>query len=84
MVPDPPPQPKSRRQLAPPFIITGMDFMRALYVCTKGQEAKVYICLFTCANTRAVHPEVVNDLSGYYDHRQYLNVSTLSGVADPF
>ena len=26
-------------------------------------EEKVYVCLFTCANTRAVHLEVVNDLS---------------------
>ena len=24
---------------------------------------KVYICLFTCASTRAVHPKVVTDLS---------------------
>ena len=27
-----------------------------------GQE-KVYICLYTCANTRAVHLEVVTDLT---------------------
>ena len=26
-------------------------------------ESKVYICLFTCASTRAVHLEVVTDLS---------------------
>ena len=26
-------------------------------------EEKVYVCLFTYANTRAVHLEVVNDLS---------------------
>ena len=28
-----------------------------------GGEQKVYICLFTCANTRAVHLEVVTDLT---------------------
>ena len=26
-------------------------------------EEKVYVCLFTCGNTRAVHLEIVNDLS---------------------
>ena len=30
---------------------------------SSGGEQKVYICLFTCANTRAVHLEVVTDLS---------------------
>ena len=62
-VPDPPTLPKLRTQLAPPFTITEVDFTGALYLRTKGQEAKVYICLFTYANTRAIHQEVVNDLS---------------------
>ena len=62
-IPDPPPLPKSRTRLTPPFTITGVDFTGALYVRTEGQEAKVYICLFTCANSQAIHLEVVNDLS---------------------
>ena len=41
----------------------GVDFTGAIYVRTEGQEAKVYICLFTCANSPAIHLEVVNDLS---------------------
>ena len=61
--PDPPPLPKSRTQLAPPFTVTGVDFTGALYVRTKSGEEKAYICLFTCANTRAIHLEVVSDLS---------------------
>ena len=28
-----------------------------------GMESKVYICLFTCATTRAVHLETVTDLT---------------------
>ena len=28
-----------------------------------GEEQRVYICLFTCATSRAVHLEVVTDLS---------------------
>ena len=46
-----------------PFTVTGVDFTGALYVRAPERENKVYICLFTCANTRAVHLEVVNDVS---------------------
>ena len=43
--------------------MTGVDITGALYVRDNNEETKVYICLFTCANTRAVHLEVVSDLS---------------------
>ena len=46
-----------------PFDITGVDFTGALYVKTLQGEDKVYICLFTCGLTRAVHLEVVTDLN---------------------
>ena len=62
-IPDPPPLPKVRTQQAPPFTITGVDFTGALYVRGVTGEEKVYVRLFTCANTRAVHLEIVNDLS---------------------
>ena len=61
--PDPLPLPKVRVAESPPFTVTGVNFTGALYVKTGGQERKVYICLFTCAATRAVHLEVVNDLT---------------------
>ena len=61
--PDPPPLPKHRVQAMDPFTVTGVDFTGALYVRAPERENKVYVCLFTCANTRAVHLEVVNDLS---------------------
>ncbi len=60
--PDPAPLPKSRTQDTPPFTVTGVDFTGALYVHQKGEEIKVYICLFTCVTTRAIHLEVVTDL----------------------
>ncbi|XP_063435740.1 uncharacterized protein LOC134716663 [Mytilus trossulus] len=62
--PDPPPLPKIRLQEADPFTATGIDFTGALQV--KDNEnviKKVYICLFTCASTRAIHLEVVTNLS---------------------
>ena len=62
-VPDPAPLPESRTCDVAPFTITGVDFTGALYVQHNSGEEKVYICLFTCATTRAVHLEVVTDLS---------------------
>ena len=61
--PDPPPLPKSRMQQTQPFEVTGVDYTGALYVRNAGIETKVYICLFTCATTRAIHLEVVEDLT---------------------
>ena len=59
--PDSPPLPKSRMQQSQPFEVTGVDYTAALYVRNAGIETKVYICLFTCATTRAIHLEVVED-----------------------
>lgn len=61
--PEAPPLPKSRTLCSKPFSVTGVDFTGALFVRSTGGEQKVYICLFTCANTRAVHLEVVTDLT---------------------
>ena len=63
-VPESAPLPKIRVQEAPPFSITGVDFTGALYVKQdNGDEGKACICLFTCATSRAIHLEVVTDLS---------------------
>ena len=61
--PDPPPLIKARIQEMLLFEVTGIDFTGALYVRDSGREVKVYVCLFTCAVTRAVHLEIVTDLS---------------------
>ena len=51
----------------PPFTYTGIDF--AGPICTKDTivtdkgENKAYVCLFTCALTRAVHLELTRKLS---------------------
>ena len=60
--PDPPPLPEIRTRDTIPFTITGIDFTGALYVHQDSTENKVYICLFTCATSRAIHLEVVTDL----------------------
>ena len=61
--PESPPLPHSRTKEGRPFEITGVDFTGALFVRNHGPECKVYICLFTCGLSRAVHIEVVTDLS---------------------
>ena len=52
--PDPPPLVKARVQQSMQFEVTGVDFTGALYVRSNAGETKVYICLFTCAVSRAV------------------------------
>ena len=59
----PDPAPLLRVQEATPFSETGMDFTGPLYVRSESGITKSYIYLFTCAVTRAVHLEVVSDLS---------------------
>jgi len=48
---------------ARPFEITGVDFKGALHVKNMGEVGKVYVCLFTYGVTRAIHLEIVVDLS---------------------
>ncbi|XP_065890652.1 uncharacterized protein [Dysidea avara] len=62
-IPDPPPLPQIRTCASVPFTITGIDFTGALYVRSNHTEEKVYICLFTCATSRAIHLEIVTDLT---------------------
>ena len=46
-----------------PFQVTSIDFTGTLYIQAPGGECKAYICLFTCAVSRAVHLEIVTDLT---------------------
>jgi hypothetical protein len=62
--PESPPLPKFRLLEAPPFSVCGVDFTGVLYYKTPdSRNNKAYICLFTCAVTRAVHLEVVTDMT---------------------
>ena len=62
--PDPPPLLRLRLMDAPPFTITGVDFTGSLNLKDNdGKLSKAYVCLFTCAFTRAVHLEIVSNLT---------------------
>ena len=62
------PLPKFRVEETPAFTNTGIDFAGPLYVKTSTAKephdtSKVYIALYTCGSSRAVHLDVVPDLN---------------------
>ncbi|XP_064648771.1 uncharacterized protein LOC135500981 [Lineus longissimus] len=60
------PLPEERISIAPAFTNVGVDFAGPLFVrVTVGGEStsKVYICLFSCMVTRAIHLELVETLT---------------------
>ena len=59
----PPDLPGFRTSEDPPFTNTGADFAGPLFVKEHEALKKAYVCLFTCCSTRAVHLELVPDLS---------------------
>ncbi|XP_068724219.1 uncharacterized protein [Montipora capricornis] len=64
-VPPPPDLPEFRLSQKPAFTYVGVDYTGPLYIrepnCSTTK--KVYILLFTCCSTRAVHQELATDLS---------------------
>ena len=61
--PDLPPLVKDPVSASHPFEVTGVDFIGALYVCSSTGEHKIYICLFICVVSRAIHLKIVCDLT---------------------
>ena len=59
-----PPLPAERVQWQRLFATVGVDHIGHFYARdAQGQRIKLYICLFVCATTRAVHLEVVDNLT---------------------
>ena len=62
--PLPPPLPSERVQWVPPFSHVGVDHTGSYIIKDpQGRKTKPYICLFVCVTTRAVHLEVVENLT---------------------
>jgi len=60
--PKPPPLPLFRVNEAPSFTYSGVDFAGPLF--TRGAiDVKVWICLFICCVMRAVHINIIQDLT---------------------
>ena len=67
-----------------PFTNTGVDFAGPLYTREKQpggtNSGKAYICLFTCASTRAVHLELATDLSAATFLRMFQRFCSCRGL----
>jgi hypothetical protein len=61
--PKEPPLPSFRVMPQAVFASTGLDYLGPLHISDLSGARKVWICLFTCAVVRAVHLEVVPDMS---------------------
>ena len=60
----PPPLPKGRVTENHAFQIIGLDCAGPLFLRSHSNNStKTYICLFTCANTRAIYLELAEDLT---------------------
>ena len=61
----PPPLPEFRVREQPPFTYTGVDFAGPLHVKegSDNRTSKVWICLYTCCVVRAVHLDIVPNLT---------------------
>ena len=57
------PLPGKRIREATPFSRTGLDYLGPLLIRTNNGTQKVWVCLFTCLVIRAVHLELVLDMT---------------------
>lgn len=62
-LPPPPALPTERVNYTSPFTFTGLDYMGPLLIKQRDETSKRWIALFTCLAVRAVHLEVVQDLT---------------------
>ena len=62
-VPESPPMPEFRVQECVPFSYVGLNYAGPLYVKIKEVGVKVWIALFTCGVSRALHLELVLDMT---------------------
>ena len=64
-----------------PFSKVGVDFAGPLFVKSKiGESKKAYIALFSCCVTRAVHLELVEDLTSQTFRRALRRFSSRRGT----
>ena len=54
--------PKEKISKAAPFIYTGLDYIGPFYI-KENKEKKVWICIFKCVTVRAVHFQIVDDMT---------------------
>ena len=77
-----PPLPGFRVQESRPFQTTGVDFAGPLYVRTLDQSrtAKTWLVLYTCYSTRAVHLDLVQDMTAQTFLRSFRRFTARRGT----
>ena len=58
-----PPIPTERVSASAPFTYVGVDYFGPLFMEVNRQTQKVWVCLYTCLATRAIHLELMNDMT---------------------
>lgn len=62
-VPDMSPLPKARVSQSPPFSHIGVDYFGPIYLKHEPEQKKAWVCIIVCMVTRAIHLELVQDLT---------------------
>ena len=57
------PWPRKKVEKSAPFTYTGLDYFGPLYIQAGSSKKKVWVCLFTCVPVRAIHLELVKNLT---------------------
>ena len=78
--PPAPPPPQFRVNEAPPFTATGIDFLGPSYVKTREANPKVWISLYTCCIVRALHLDVVPNLTSEGFMRSFRRFTARRGI----
>jgi len=78
----PPPLPEHRVRQSRPFQTTGVDFAGPLHVKTSNAtgSSKVWLCLYTCCATRAVHLDLVPDMTAVTFMRCFKRFAARRGI----
>ena len=79
-LPPPPPLPKFRVQEKPGFTFVGVDFAGPVCVKSHEEAEKVWIALYTCCVVRAIHLDVVVDLSTHSSIRSLKRFTARRGL----
>ena len=57
------PWPRKKVANSTPFTYTDLDYFGPLYVRAESSKEKVWVCLFTCVAVRAIHLELIKDMT---------------------
>ena len=78
------PIPRDRITRSHPFQVCGVDFTGPIYVSSGTSVEKSYIVLYTCANIRAVHLELVPDQTTEAFLRSFRRMISRRGMINTF